>query len=595
MLMPDYFYGKTDRLNEIYVQWEDFVMQDIAQRILKAGEITATADRLIWKLKQAGLHQEAILKKLSQLTGLSTKELKDILQDAALTSWKNDADTWSKMGITLSDPLTNPAVVAVMNAEYKKSLGELRNLTRTTMKQSQQDLINMLDEAEIRVASGVQSYSSAVCQILDEYAGRGVMIEYPTGARRTLESAVRMCVVTSMNQTAAQVTNQYITEAETNYVLVSAHLGARVKRDGQPDLAGHDLWQGRVYSIRGSETGCPNLLLSTGYDIDPKSGKGKVVNPLGLHGYNCRHSHTPWDKRLRNPYLDKDGNLNIDSDENQKRYKLEQKQRYYERNIRKIKRQLLIKRQEIDGVAETDVKDILQRDYDKIEQKLHNQNKLYNEFCEKSGLQKQYDRVRIARNVFEKPSEKESSPRKATKGEFGVDWNKVQSQEYRKSLEKISNNTKVVDAVETRAKWALNNHNGKKTEELYAVSLDTGQEVANILNQNIEFAVKRTDAFIKKLDVADKGKENILLIHNHPRGLPPSLGDINALVRNMNVSGITVGHDGSIYYYSRPRKMISEDDFKVALMRYSRYTEITGFEKALEDLSKEYGFEFKKL
>lgn len=399
MLTPDYFYGKTDMLNEIYAQWEDFVMQDIARRILKAGEITATADRLIWKLKQAGFHQEAILKKLSQLTGLSMKELKDILQDAVLTSWKNDADTWSEIGVTLSNPLTNPAVAAVMNAEYKKSLGELKNLTRTTMKQSQKDLINMLDEAEIRVTSGVQSYSSAVCQILDEYAGRGVMVEYPTGARRTLESAVRMCVVTSMNQTAAQVTNQYIVEARTNYVLVSAHLGARVKRDGQPDLAGHDLWQGRTYSIRGSEAGYPNLLQSTGYDIDPESGKGKVENPLGLHGYNCRHSHTPWDKRLRNPYLDKDGNFNIDSDENQKRYKLEQKQRYYERNIRKTKRQLLMKKQEIAGVAETDVKDILQQDYDKLDQKLCDQNKAYNEFCDKNGLQKQYERMKTGKTV----------------------------------------------------------------------------------------------------------------------------------------------------------------------------------------------------
>lgn len=43
------------------------------------------------------------------------------------------------------------------------------------------------------------------------------------------------------------------------------------------------------------------------------------------------------------------------------------------------------------------------------------------------------------------------------------------------------------------------------------------------------------------------------------------------------------------------RKMTSENDFKVALMRYSRYAEITGCEKALEDLSKKYDFEFKKL
>ena len=117
-----------------------------------------------------------------------------------------------------------------MDAEFKKSLGELTNLTRTTMKQSQIDLINMLDEADLRVAAGVQSYLAAVCDILDRYAGRGIYADYPSGTRRTLEAAVRCCVVTSMNQTAAQVTNQYIVEGGIEYVLVSAHLGSGTER-----------------------------------------------------------------------------------------------------------------------------------------------------------------------------------------------------------------------------------------------------------------------------------------------------------------------------------------------------------------------------
>ena len=313
-----------------------------------------------------------------------------------MTSWKDDSSTFKQLGIEISNPLENEAVIAVMDSEYKKSMGELSNLTRTTMKQSQIDLMNMMDEAEIRVASGVQSYSAAVCDILDKYAGRGMIIEYPTGARRTLEAAVRMCVVTSMNQTAAQVTNQYILEAESAYVLVSAHLGARTQQKGQPPLADHSAWQGRVFKIRGSEPGYPNLLESTGYDIDPETGQGKVVNPLGLHGYNCRHGHKPWDKRLRNPYLDENGNLKIDSEENRKRYELQQKQRAMERAIRKTKSELIMKQQEIDGVAETDVKEILQSQYDKLAYKLREQNQKYSEFCEGNNLQKQYDRIKVS-------------------------------------------------------------------------------------------------------------------------------------------------------------------------------------------------------
>lgn len=397
MLPPDYFTNKEDRLLELYRQLEDFILKDITRRLLSAGEMTATADRLIWKLQQMGESQAAIEQKLRKLTGLTRKELRSLLQDAVLTSWDDDTATLKQLGIELSNPLENAAVIRVMDAEYKKSLKELENLTRTTMEQATRiDLVNMLDEADLRVASGVQSYSAAVCDILDRYAGKGIEVSYPTGAKRTLEAAVRMCVVTSMNQTAAQVTNQYIVEAKSEYVLVSAHLGARVAQKGQPQEADHSAWQGKVYRIIGSEPKYPNLLESTGYDIDPQTGQGKVVNPLGLHGYNCRHSHKPWDIRLRNPYVDENGNLKIDSEENRKRYELQQKQRYMERSIRATKRKLIEKQEQINLVAETDVKEILQRDYDKLSFKWTQQNKAYNDFCKSNDLQPQYDRIKIA-------------------------------------------------------------------------------------------------------------------------------------------------------------------------------------------------------
>lgn len=396
MLPPDYFTFKEDRLLQLYSELENFILRDITRRLLSAGEMTATADRLIWKLKQMGESQAAIEEKLRKLTGLTRKELRTLLQDAVLTSWEDDRATLGQLGIELSNPLENAAVIRVMDAEYKKSLGELANLTRTTMKQSQIDLINMLDEADLRVVAGVQSYSAAVCDILDRYAGKGIEVLYPTGAKRTLESAVRMVVVTSMNQTAAQITNQYIVEGNIEYVLVSAHMGARVAQKGQPKEADHSAWQGRTYKIIGSEPDYPNLLEATGYNIDAKTGQGTVINPLGLHGYNCRHSHKPWDTRLRNPYVDENGNLKIDSEENSKRYKLQQKQRDMERSLRAWKRKLIVKEQEIAGVAETDVKEILQRDYDRMAYKLTQKNKAYNDFCKANDLQPQYDRIKVA-------------------------------------------------------------------------------------------------------------------------------------------------------------------------------------------------------
>lgn len=402
MLSPEYFDHKDDRLLELYRQLENFILKDITRRLLSAGEMTATADRLIWKLKQMGEIQAAIEEKLRKLTGLTQKELRSLLQDAVLTSWEDDRATLGQLGIELSNPLKNAAVIRVMDAEYKKSLGELNNLTRTTMKQSQIDLINMLDEADLRVAAGVQSYSAAVCDILDRYAGKGIEISYPKGAKRTLESACRMVVVTAMNQTAAQITNQYIVEGGVEYVLVSAHPNARTGQKGQPTFASHMDWQGLPYKIVGSEPGFPNLEEKTGYRIDPKTGQGTVTHITALHGVNCRHGHRPWAKELKNPWRDSEGNLldgngnRLDDETIKKNYQLSQKQRAMERSLRAWKRKMIEKQEQINNPREDMDVEKLQKEYDRMAYQLTQKNKAYNDFCKQNDLQPQYDRIKVA-------------------------------------------------------------------------------------------------------------------------------------------------------------------------------------------------------
>ena len=392
MLTSDNFYGKTDRLVGMYQELEDWILQDIANRLIAAGALSGTADRELWKLEQMGLHRQEIIKRLSSLTGKSRNEIRRLLKESVLTSFSNDKDVLERFA-NVQPPLQNNAVITAMNAELIKTYGELSNLTRTTIDQSQKDLLNMLNEVDYRVASGIQSYNSAVREVLDQYAGNGVYVNYPTGTRRSLEAAVRCCIITSMNQTAAQVTNQYIVEAGAEYVLVSAHPGARYDKKNPLGVQSHDHWQGKVYKIRGSDPDAPNLLESTGYDIDPQTGQGRVVNPLGLHGYNCAHSHKVWDKSLRNPYVDENGNPKIDIHESQELYDLRQKQRAIERTIRKTKRQLLVKEQELNAFLDDPN---IQSEYDKLSYKLRLQNRKYNEFCAENDLQRQYDRVKVA-------------------------------------------------------------------------------------------------------------------------------------------------------------------------------------------------------
>ena len=397
MLRPDYFYRKTDKLVEMYQDLENWIISDIATRLIKSGELSGTADRELWKLQQMGLHNTEIVKRISEMSGKSRNEVRRLLRDSVMTSFSDDKEVLTQISASdIISPLKNNMAILAMNAELIKTSGELDNLTKTTINQTQKDLLNMLNEVDYRVASGMQSYSSAVCEILDRYAESGVMVEYPTGTKRSLEAAVRCCIVTSMNQTAAQVTNIYIAQYKIEYVLVSAHPGARYDKKNPTGISSHDHWQGKAYKIIGSEPGFPNLLESTGYTIDLETGKGTVVNLLGLHGYNCRHSHGPWRKGMVNKYLDENGNVNINADESQKLYDLQQKQRFLEREIRKTKREIMTKKQELNMIAETDVKEILQPQYDKLAYKLRMQNKRLQSFCKNNDLQLQGDRTKVS-------------------------------------------------------------------------------------------------------------------------------------------------------------------------------------------------------
>lgn len=413
MLMPEYFDGKEQRMMELYQQLSEFILKEAARFLIDAGKITPTADRLLQRLRLMGETQAEIEKKLEILTKLSGKELRAILQDAVLTSWEADAEPFREIGINLSDPLKNPAVIRIMDAQYKRSQVELKNLTRTTMDQSNVDLMNMMSEADMRVAAGVQSYSAAISDILDRYAHRGIYVDYlKTNTRRTLEAAVMCCVRTSIAQMAGQVTMEFVKEAGTNLIITSAHTGARFTDKDEP--ANHMSWQGRVFYITDADleefTSVKGTIESAGQKAGgfPNTGKYPDFRKTtgygtgeGLDGYNCRHSFGPYDERIGNPWRDKDGNLidgagnRIDSEESKQKYKDSQRLRAIERNIRAIKRQLVAKEQLMQGATEEEM-ERLQPEYDKLAYELIRENKKYNDFAKEHKLTPQYGRTKLA-------------------------------------------------------------------------------------------------------------------------------------------------------------------------------------------------------
>lgn len=147
----------------------------------------------------------------------------------------------------------------------------------------------------------------------------------------------------------------------------------------------------------------PDFIETTGY------GTGE-----GLCGWNCRHSHQPWAKGLQNPWEDEN---KINSEENKKVYEATQKQRYMERSIRKTKRKLIMKREQINSDSTPDSeKEKLQSEYDRLAFRLTEQNKAYNDFCKDNDLVAQYDRNKVADFGYKQQSKATAGAKRYMKG-----------------------------------------------------------------------------------------------------------------------------------------------------------------------------------
>lgn len=196
----------------------------------------------------------------------------------------------------------------------------------------------------------------------------------------------------------------------------------------------------------------------------------------------------------------------------------------------------------------------------------------------------------------ERASFKESGLRTKDKGDYGVKWNVIKGKDYTRRFDALSNNSKANHLAATRARNMLKHRDGRNTEELYAISLTSAKDVSSILDQHNPFGVIRTEKFNRDMERAEKADNIVLLMHNHPNGYTPSIDDLNELLNHKNAVGLTVGHNGTLFFYSKPKTELTESDLNVVLMKCKGYNNLEErYIKAMEMLSKDekFLFEFK--
>lgn len=257
---------------QIYQNLELQIIEEIAKRIANFGYANTVVINNLKIAEEMGFLYEDIVKLVAEYNNTTVEEVSKIFYEAGEKSLKFDDEIYKEAGLNPIPLKRSESIKQVMNAAIIRTAGNLQNLCMTTATTSQTQFYDAMNMAYMEVNTGVKSYTSAIIDEIKNLSSQGAMIEYPSGARRSLESAVRMNIVTSVNQNCGKLQELRADEMGWDLMEITAHSGARPE---------HATWQGKIVSRSGAK----------GYLSLKDIGYGTAT---GFKGVNCRHDWYPY-------------------------------------------------------------------------------------------------------------------------------------------------------------------------------------------------------------------------------------------------------------------------------------------------------------
>ena len=141
---------------------------------------------------------------------------------------------------------------------------------------------------------------------------------------------------------------------------------------------------------------------------------------------------------------------------------------------------------------------------------------------------------------------------------------------------------------------SLNHRSGTNGEDLYFYNTRTKKWYLSTTGTQAG-TPDYTEEIQKALQKSKKGE--IVSFHNHPLGMPPSDGDLNAALKNGYKKGYTIGHNGTIFEYTAPKEFIppSMYDAKRATYLKEGYSDFESQLNTLMDLKELFQFDFREV
>lgn len=377
MVTPAWLSAASDEIMKLYANLEEAIKTDMCRRLAKMGEISQTTRWQARILQETGRLTADINKYLISYDTKTRRKVKALFE--ALV----------KKGTGTLSPGQKQLMIATMG--YQGLITDLANLTRTSTATA--EFTTAATNLYMQTSSGAFSYQEALKTAVNDMASKGLhTISY--GAREmNIEAAARMCVLTTLSQTAGQQSVANAEETGTDLVMVSAHEGARHSDHPQNPWSNHDEWQGKVYCLSGERTYIDeDGNERTAPDFYAVCGYGEVD---GICGINCRHTFYPYyegeatryDNAELREYKAKD--MSLDG-KKVSRYDAEQEMRKAERQIREWKRRASC--QTAAGIDDTDAR-----------RRLGIWQARRSDICKQTGLNPDYIREYIGTPEGEQP------------------------------------------------------------------------------------------------------------------------------------------------------------------------------------------------
>lgn len=379
MLTEQDFIGIEKQAVQIYQNLELQIIEEIATRIANFGYANTVVLNDIKIAQEMGFLYQDIVRLVAEYNNTSYEKVTEIFNQAGVQTLKFDDKIYTEAGLNPIPINQSPSMVQLLNSTIEKTAGNLQNLVMTTAISSQTFFYNTMNTAYMEVSTGVKSYSQSILDAVKKLADTGGYITYPSGRQMSIESAVRMNIITGVNQTCGKLQELRANELGWDLMELTAHSGARPS---------HAEWQGKIVSRSGQK----------GYLSLDDIGYGTAT---GFKGINCRHDWYPYHKSSTRAYTQEQ----LNSWKNEKvtyngkkisKYDATQIQRRMERQIRVDKKELVSYQALLNSNNKDLDVDIIQNKFNITSNNLKQKERLLNDFLAETEMNRDKNREYVA-------------------------------------------------------------------------------------------------------------------------------------------------------------------------------------------------------